>query len=151
MMDRIHRLWGWLNVNPWVLGVVVGVLAYAFLLRRLRRAHLEVKKLRKDFEDRRATTSTLMGQIVKDFSRLRRGVKNLDERLRDVEVQHVEIIRWTEANITETGPGPRKTMPFPWGQRRTLLPHQPLDLPKDTLTDEEEAEPKTPREGTRKS
>jgi hypothetical protein len=138
MLDRIHRLGDWLLGHPWVpwvLGVIVVVFAHIFLLVRLRQAQLEVERLRSLFETRRSATSTLLGQIVKDFSRLRRAIKNLDDRLRDVEVAHVEIIRWTEANVTEIA-GPQKTMPFPWGQRKTILPYLPSELLKDILTDE---------------
>ncbi len=146
----LAQVLAWVHANAWAPISAIGLALLVALFQRTRVLTRQITQLSKDLEDRRAISRTLNGQIVKEVSRLRHGVKNLDDRLRDVEVQHVDIIRWTESNLGEVHP--RRTVPFPWGDRRTITPSlKPLSVsfhPLDPEHDEDAAE--TPPEGTRK-
>ena len=145
-MHALEKILAWAQDRPVATLVATSLtLILVLLLWRVRSLSRQVVKLHHELEA--VGSRTLNERIVKEVSRLSHGVKNLDDRLRDVEVRHVELIQWVEANVTAVDP--RKTLPFPWGHRKSFVSRTTLlDAPSDSIDPERNI--KTPTEGTKR-
>lgn len=136
----------WTQGHLWiVLAAAFSVALHLSTVTLVFRLWREIRKVRDGLADRNRASKALDGRIVKEITRLSRAVKHVDSRLRDIELQHIELIRWTETNLTSVD---RNTIP--WGRHKTLRPDETMPSFPDFISEDLDGsgERDTPREGT---